>query len=162
MSARLSVWRIDKRVHLATAKSGEGARRVGGRWNAPGLPAIYCGESLPLCYLEILVHATTPAERADPRIWFEITLPADQVRRVVPKKLPDGWDDPMRLHPATVQLGSDWLRSATTIALRVPSAVVPDSWNFILNPMHPLFRRAARWSAPQPLVIDRRLVGQTK
>ena len=158
MSARLSVWRVDKRVHAASARSGKGARLVGGRWNSPGLPAIYCGESLPLCTLEILVHAATPAERADPRVWFEITLPVDQVRRVVPKALPAGWDDPMVYHPATVQLGSDWLRSASTIALRVPSAVVPESWNFILNPQHPQFRRVVRWSPAHPLLLDRRLL----
>jgi RES domain-containing protein len=147
---------VERARFIATAKSGVGARSSGGRWNSPGLPAIYCGESLPLCLLEILVHATTAAERSDPRVWFRITLPADQVLSVLPARLPEGWNDPMRLHPDTVAMGDRWLRAGHKLALRVPSALVAGSFNYVLNPLHPAFR-LTHWSKPTPLPLDVRL-----
>ena len=155
--ARLKIWRIERSRFAATAKSGEGARLAGGRWNSPGSPVIYCGESLPLCILEILVHATTSVERSDPRVWFEITLPPEEVLHAQLHRLPAGWNNPMRLHPATVGIGDKWLRTGQRPALRVPSAIVPGSWNYLLNPLHSAFR-FARWTKPAPLDLDDRLI----
>jgi len=157
-SERLKIWRVERRRFAGVAKSGEGARLTGGRWNSPGLPVVYCGESLPLCILEILVHATTPVERSDPRVWFEIGLPPEEVLHVPMHRLPPGWNDPMRFHPATIGLGDRWLRTAPKVALRVPSAIVPGSWNYLLNPRHPAFQRT-RWSKPTGLSLDERLRG---
>jgi RES domain-containing protein len=158
MEGRIRVWRIEKEIFAASAKTGEGARIAGGRWNLPGRPAIYCGQSLALAVVEILVHAATAEERADPRVWFELTLPKVVVIAISLKKLPAGWNDPM-LHPATAALGDAWLRRGKSVALRVPSAVIPGEWNYILNPLHPQFRPSVKWSAPRDLAIDRRLVG---
>lgn len=155
---RLKIWRVERARFAAIAKSGEGARVAGGRWNSPGLPAIYCGESLPLCILEILVHATTAVERSDPRVWFEIAVPPEEILHVPINRLPPGWNNPMRIHPATVGTGDRWLRVAQKVALRVPSAIVPGSWNYLLNPRHPAFRRT-HWTKPVPLSLDDRLIG---
>lgn len=157
MVRHVQLWRVEKRTFVAVAKTGEGARIAGGRWNSPGLPAIYCAESLALALLEILVHAVTPEERADPRIWFRLRLPIEACRTAPVKRLPQGWDDPV-IRPETVAFGDQWLRSQLSVALRVPSAVVPGAWNCVLNPRHPQFRRLARWSKPTPLKLDRRLV----
>jgi RES domain-containing protein len=156
MEKRVQFWRVEKEIFSATARTGEGARLSGGRWNSPGLPAIYCGQSLALSVLEILVHAVTPEERSDPRVWFRLTSRAD-IRTVRPTGLPKGWNDPV-IHPATVALGDSWLRGRKSVGLRVPSAVIPGEWNYILNPLHPQFRKLVRWSRPVVLEIDKRLV----
>ena len=157
MAKGVQFWRVEKEIFAETARTGEGARIAGGRWTSPGLPAIYCGQSLALSVLEILVHAVTPDERADPRVWFRLTLRADAWRSVPPRRLPKGWDDPV-IHPETVALGDAWLRGGKSAALRVPSAVIPGEWNYILNPLHPQFRKLVHWSHPVTLKIDRRLV----
>ncbi|MEO7799741.1 MAG: RES family NAD+ phosphorylase [Opitutaceae bacterium] len=154
---RLNIWRVEKEVFVPSARTGEGARIVGGRWNSPGLAAIYCAESLALAVLEILVHAATVEERADPRVWFKITLPEVGCRSLPLKRLPKNWNDPL-IHPETVSMGDQWLRAKTSVALRVPSAVVPGAWNIILNPQHPEFRKLVRWAVPKPLQIDARLI----
>jgi RES domain-containing protein len=157
MAGRIRVWRVEKAIFAATVKTGEGARVAGGRWNSPGLPAVYCSQSLALAVVEILVHAATAEERADPRVWFELSLAASVVRIISPKQLPAGWDSPL-LHPATAAIGDAWLSGRESVALRVPSAVIPGEWNYILNPRHPRFRRAIKWSSPRGFAIDRRLV----
>ena len=156
MDQRVQFWRVEKEMFAATARTGEGARLSGGRWNSPGLPAIYCGQSLALAVLEILVHAVTPEERADPRVWFRLSLRAE-IRTVRPTGLPIGWNDPV-IHPETVARGDSWLRGRKSVALRVPSALIPGEWNYILNPLHPQFRKLVRWSRPVVLEIDQCLV----
>ncbi len=157
MPERLHVWRVEKEMFVPTARTGEGARIAGGRWNSPGLPAIYCADSLALAVLEILVHAVTAEERADPRVWFKLALPAPVCRTVAVKRLTRGWNDPI-IHPQTVEIGDEWLRGQKSVALRVPSAVIPGAWNLILNPQHRQFRKLVRWAKPVPLRIDPRLV----
>ena len=157
MPGRLHLWRVEKEIFISAARTGEGARIAGGRWNSPGRPAIYCAESLALSVLEILVHAATPHERADPRVWFKLTLPESACRTMAASRLPRGWNEPIA-HPQTVNLGDEWLRAAKSVALRVPSAVIPGAWNVILNPQHPQFRTLVRWARPFPLQIDPRLV----
>jgi RES domain-containing protein len=157
MPGRIHLWRVEKERFAGTARAGEGARIAGGRWNSAGHPAIYCSQSLALAVLEIVVHAVTPAERADPRVWFELTMPGTVVRTLPPKRLPAGWNDPMP-HPATAALGDAWLRGGQAVALRVPSSLVPGEWNYLLNPLHPRFRQLVRWARPRPLTLDHRLV----
>ena len=134
-------------------------RRPACRWSLEfaGLAGYLLRRVAPLCILEILVHATTSVERSDPRVWFEITLPPEEVLHAQLHRLPAGWNNPMRLHPATVGIGDKWLRTGQRLALRVPSAIVPGSWNYLLNPLHSAFR-FARWTKPAPLDLDDRLI----
>lgn len=154
---RLNIWRVEKEIFVPNARTGDGARIAGGRWNSLGLPAIYCAESLALAVLEILVHAATVEERADPRVWFKITVPEASCRSLSVRRLPKNWNDPS-IHPETVSMGDEWLRDRKSVALRVPSGVVPGAWNIILNPQHPAFRKLVRWAPPKPLLIDARLI----
>ena len=94
MPSRLQIFRIEKESHLADAFNGEGARLWGGRWNSPGLPAVYCSQSLSLALLEILVHAGTLEERADPRVWFSISLPRAAALAITARSLPVSWNAP--------------------------------------------------------------------
>ena len=71
----ISASRICKTRHLATALSGEGARLNGGRWNSPGLPAVYTSSSLSLATLEVLVHLEDPELLANLFSWFPLEIP---------------------------------------------------------------------------------------
>lgn len=86
---------------------------------------------------------------------FEIRIPAS-VSVFAPRQLPQGWDaEPVSR--ASQDLGADWIESGRSAVLRVPSAVVPEEHNFVLNPEHPDFVKVAM-SKPEPFVLDPRLL----
>lgn len=114
--------------------TGLGPKTYGGRWNYRGAPAIYTSETRALAALEFLVHVRT--RTADNLRIAAISIPDS----IVPlefraETLPKGWRD----HPPPFKLaemGTDWLKSLKSLLLRVPSAVIPNEFNIIVNPMH--------------------------
>lgn len=131
----VQAFRIVRPVHAASALSGEGARLHGGRWNPPGWRCVYAAESRALAVLEMLVHLTGATRSLSYRL---LTLEFDDslVGRSAP--LPSGWDQ----HPAgsaSQNIGLEWLRSARSAALRVPSVLLPEEGNFLINPSAPGF-----------------------
>lgn len=124
----------------STALSGEGARKYGGRWNSPGHPAVYLAESRALCALELLVHLTTPETRAKPFVLLEVTIPADSLESLAASALPPDWN----ISPPTMEsmtIGNDWLTRNQSLALRVPSTIVPEEFNLVVNVSHPEMRK---------------------
>jgi RES domain-containing protein len=114
------------------ANSGAGAALHGGRWNASGIPAIYCAENRSLAALEILVHyAVQPRDF----VMTAIDFAADLVTEV--GSLPPGWETDLNL---TRRIGAEWHDSSRSAVLRVPSSVEPKEWNFVINPIIPTFR----------------------
>jgi RES domain-containing protein len=131
--------------------SGEGARLVGGRWNSPGCLLVYASESLALCLAECLVHVTgaLPQDYTS----FKISVPDDGVEELSLSGLKTGWErDPAQ----TRAVGDEWLEAQRSLALIVPSAVLPDSKNILLNPQHPSAARL-RVLSQQPFTFDPRL-----
>ena len=122
----------------STAFSGEGARKYGGRWNSPGHPVVYLSESRALCALELLVHLTTPETRAKPFALIEVIVPEKSIECLHACALPHGWQDspPTR---ESQDIGDLWLAEGKTLALRVPSAIIPEESNLLLNVAHPEF-----------------------
>jgi RES domain-containing protein len=152
----MRVWRICKVEHAATAFTGEGALLYPGRWHHAGTPVVYCSESRALAALEQLVHLHR--NRLPPNlVCFGVDIPdALAVSKVRTEDLPTEW----RRQPAPPELrdiGTRWVESCETVALRVPSAVVPGEHNFLLTPRHPDFARLAI-SEPQPFAFDERLI----
>ena len=131
-------WRIVRAERAAEAFSGEGARRFGGRWNAPGTPMIYLSEHLSLAALETLVHL-------NPRVAlrfkaFAVEIADAEIETLDVKTLPPDW----RTEPPptnTVKIGNTWAKKAAALSLSVPSAIVPQERNFLLNPRHPAFAK---------------------
>ena len=113
-------WRLCRRPHADL--SGEGARVFGGRWNSPGRPVVYLAEHPALAALELRVHLDLP---------FEL-IPADFV--LIQVSVPDGSVADSTTTPLDV--GNAWLAEARSVSLRVPSVLVPHSWNILLNPLH--------------------------
>ena len=106
--------------------SGEGARRYGGRWNSPGLPMVYTAEHPALAVLELRVHLDLPLD----------LIPEDYVLLRI--SLPDEPPDHITRIPENPRATGDaWLREARTAILRVPSILVPEATNLLLNPRHP-------------------------
>jgi len=125
-----------------TALSGEGARKFGGRWNSPGNALVYLGGTRALAALEMLLHLTTPLSRAKRYQIIEVHIPAKLIANYLPGILPENWrnEPPCKL---TQEIGDDWLQSTDSmsqLALRVPSTLIPEEPNLLLNPWHPDFK----------------------
>lgn len=147
-------YRIVQEGWADSAFDGEGARLYGGRWNSPGVPAVYLAESRALAALEILVHASREALRLD-WIVIELDVPDSLIDKVPPSRLPENW----RFQPASPQaqtFGSRWLRDVRNLALLLPSVVIPDEKSLLLNPKHPAMRNL-KPGKPRPFSFDPRL-----
>jgi RES domain-containing protein len=151
---KVTTWRIAKRKHAKSAFSGEGARLYGGRWNSPGIPVIYTAESQSLAALEILVHLDGP-ELLDKYLLFPVEIAQTMIQQLELLELPRNW----RAEPAPERLraiGDAWVESKASVALRVPSALVPGEHNFLLNPGHKNFA-ALKIGEPFSFSFDPRL-----
>ena len=149
-------WRVEKAEHVAVAPKGVGAFNVGGRWNRPGRYAIYAAENLSLALLEILVHAPDPEQRKRPRVRIRLTLAAEMIEEISLDRLPKNFG-PTTPFALTQDIGDRWLDAREFVALKVPSAIVPVEFNYVLNPLHPDFSSVVKWEKPAPLVLDERL-----
>jgi len=146
-------WRLVKKRHDKTAFDGEGARLYGGRWNDKGVAVVYVAGTLALAALETFVHLTTHAMSIK-FVAFELDIPPTvAVEAVGP--LPPNW----RAEPApasTRAIGTNWAHAAASAVLRVPSVVVPQESNYVLNPAHRDFKRI-KISGSVPFGFDPRM-----
>jgi RES domain-containing protein len=150
----ISAWRITKQKHAKSAFSGEGARIYGGRWNSPGTAMIYTAQSQALAVLEMLIHLDSP-ELLKRYSLFEVEMDLLYVAELDLSNLPRNWR--ANPTPAGVRaLGDDWVASRRSVALRVPSALVPAESTFLLNPQHPDFSKLCIGKAV-PFQFDPRL-----
>jgi RES domain-containing protein len=149
------VWRLCAEKYARTAYDGEGARLYGGRWSPPGIPVVYCSESRALAVVEVLANVEEP-ERLLHMSWILVSaeVPAEAIEK--PARFPENWRQ-FPHPPATQATGAAWAREERSLALRVPSAVVPGEFNFLLNPRHPDFERVTV-GKPQPFAFDPRIV----
>jgi RES domain-containing protein len=138
---------------LASAWDGEGAQKSGGRWNSAGVPVVYTSESLSLALVEVLVHLPSGVLPAYSAIPIEFAEPLVTV--VEPGRLPPNWKS--YPPPAETQaIGDAWVGAGKSPLLRVPSVVVPDEFNYVLNPSHPAFARV-KIGPPRAFPFDPRL-----
>ena len=129
------VFRIASQEYISDL-SGLGARLYGGRWNSPGVALVYTSGSRALALLEVLVHLPAMMVRNDYAI-AEILLPDNSsIKKVITSDLPKGWEKfpgPIELQ----EIGNNWVRSCESLILQVPSALVADEYNYLVNPAHP-------------------------
>ena len=131
----MRAFRIVKQRHAAEAFSGDGARLHGGRWNYPGIPMVYATQTRALAAMESLAHFQG-AERRISFVTFEIEIPDRRVAWLHAADLPKGWRG-REILPATQDLGSRWQQEGRSVALAVPSVLIPDEYCVLLNPEHP-------------------------
>jgi RES domain-containing protein len=128
------VYRISK-TRYANDLSGEGARLHGGRWNHKGTPCIYTSENRALAVLEYTVNvAIDDIPRALSMVVIDI--PVDDMTTFAVSRLPGNWyETPV---PAeTKDFGAGILEARHSPIIKIPSAVIPEEFNYVLNPMHP-------------------------
>ena len=131
--------------------TGEGARLVGGRWNSPRFAMVYASESLALCLAESLVHV--PGVLPADYISFKLELPDETIEIVNRTTLKADWTADIGY---TRAIGDQWIQQARTVALAVPSAVLIDSTNILINPNH-RDARLVRVTDRQSFTFDPRL-----
>lgn len=134
----MHVFRLIKKRFLDTPLSAEGARRLGGRWNPPGIGILYTSASPELALLEQIVHLRSlPYSDLPQLILLTLTLP-DAPRLIDAQDLPSGWRNEADFS-INHQLVNHWLMKPDVLTIGVPSAVVPDSVNYLLHPLHSSF-----------------------
>ena len=151
----MRVWRIIPKLHLSQAFDGEGARQFGGRWNRIGTRVVYTSATLSLAALEFFVNLDRDTE-PDQLLAISADIPDDmRIGHIDFSDLPKNW----RSYPGSEELqefGTAWVASASTAMLVVPSAVIPDERNYLLNPAHPDFKRL-RLNRPEAFHFDPRM-----
>lgn len=150
------IYRLVKKKWSAHAFDGEGAKRYGGRWNSKGLACVYGAGSESLALLEVLAHLSD-AELAHHYAMFEMEVDDDLVLYADITELPNNW----RAEPApleTASYGDTWLASGQSLALGLPSVIVPREWNYLLNIEHPAFAKAASGARLLNFDLDTRLL----
>jgi RES domain-containing protein len=146
-------WRIVKEKRAATAFTGEGAAKTGGRWNSRGVAVVYVSCTRSLAILESLVHLNPPV------LFKYVAIPLkfdDALVEVFPvKNLPADWrTEPPP--PSTKAIGDDWVKTARSAILALPSVITGET-NYLLHPAHPDFKRILI-GRPKPFVFDPRLL----
>jgi RES domain-containing protein len=149
----IEAWRIVMEKHAATAFTGEGAARTGGRWNSPSVGVVYTSSTKSLAALENLVHLNPPIlfryvafrVRFDPALLEKMARPS-----------PADWRE-QPAPPSTKAIGDRWVKEARSAVLEVPSVIILGEVNYLLNPAHPHFRKIAIRKA-EPFAFDPRLL----
>jgi RES domain-containing protein len=152
----MQAWRIAKRS-FALDRQGTGARLSGGRWNSPGVAAIYAGLSPEIAAMEKLVHTSDMLPQDLVLAVIELPNADGLYRRYTVDDLPDGWDA-LPSSTVAIALGDEFLLATAHLGLIVPSAVMPEAFNVVLNPNHPEFG-AVTISIVRPFEFDSRLRG---
>lgn len=125
------LWRISNHLSLA----GDGALRTPGRWHSRGRRVVYCAQNPAAALLEILVHFEIDIQDLPVRYrLLKIHAPDDVlVEHVSADQLPSAWPEKTDV---TRSLGDGWVGRGSTALLEVPSAIVAETCNVLLNPAH--------------------------
>jgi RES domain-containing protein len=152
----MRIWRICRLPYATDAFSGEGARRFGGRWNSRGVPMVYSSSSLALAAMELFVHLE-PGQAPSDLVSLSAELPEGEPAKTLHEaELPDEWwsDDP--IGSTTQEIGDEWIRGATSLAIKVPSVPIRPEWNVLINPLHPLTAKI-KIDPPHRFIFDARM-----
>lgn len=161
MTASVTLWRIavDAPEYLADDLTGKGAEITGGRWNRKGRPVLYASTSIALACLETVVHLQ---QRGLPlnRYLVKLTVPLDtwNARETRDSStLPVGWDA-LPEGKVSLDLGDAWLVGGASPLLVIPSVIVPEEHNVLVNPAHAL-AKSIETQKVRKWLYDPRLLG---
>jgi len=151
-----TLWRITRRDRAEGAFSGRGAAKYGGRWNTKGTPLVYTAESLAGAMVELLAYFKD-VRSLETRVYFRVKVDEVSILDLDPEALPSDWKA-YPYPPSTQRIGSRWAEDRVSVGLRVPSVLIPESYNVLLNPLHPQYEEAVEIDGPYPLEVDGRIV----
>ncbi|HEX5113094.1 MAG TPA: RES family NAD+ phosphorylase [Saprospiraceae bacterium] len=155
----MHVYRIEREKYLSTTLSGIGASTKGNRWNSINTKLVYTAESRALAILEVAVHLDLSEDLPADRHFVEIHIPDDLlIQEVKLADLPAGWNlkPPVQL---TQIIGDDFVQQGEAAVLKVPSSIVPQESNYLINPNHPDAKRIVVTGTSR-LVFDSRLTSK--
>lgn len=133
---------------------GQGALRLGGRFNSPGQPVVYAALTYAGAMLEILAQARI-GKLPRQQVFVIAEIPDHlAIERADGSRLPQAWDQPES--PSARAFGDQWLAEQRTPLLLVPSVVAREEWNAVVNLAHPEVH-AIQLSEPRPVIWDERL-----
>ena len=148
-------YRIVSKRYVLSAFDGEGARDHGGRWNCRGTRMVYTAGSSSAAILDLLVHSEDYSILKELYAYIPVDIDEKLINIQTPDDSPSGWNR-AEIISATQRIGDEWIDSASSVVLRVPSAVAPEEYNYLVNPAHPDFEKL-KIGEPQILPIDSRL-----
>ena len=133
----MRVYRIEREKYLDTTLQGIGASMCEGyRWNSLNTKLVYTAESRALATLEVSVHLDLNEDLPSDRFYVEIEIPDDiKILEVSVADLPEGWNSkpPILI---TQTIGDDFVKYNEAAVLKVPSSIVPQEYNYLINPQH--------------------------
>ena len=133
----MKVYRISKCQYIEDLE-GTGAARYPGRWNSKGTYILYTAATPSLALLESVVHISNIAISSYCMICLNV--PEDKIKTIAAAELPDNWfvNPPIDV---LKQTGDSFIKENKFLALKIPSAIMPEENNFLLNPAHPDFKK---------------------
>ena len=148
----IHAWRIatDTPGYTADDLTGAGAKISGGRWNRPGSPLLYCASNISLAVLETFIHLGAGGLPLN-RYLVELAIPdAVWQRAIILQAPPVGWDA-IPTGKVSLDEGDRWLKANRSALLLVPSVIVQEEWNVLVNPMHAdaaaiMARKVRKWT----------------
>ena len=149
----MHLYRLARRKY-AQSLDGQGAALYGGRWNSVGHPVVYTAEHRSLAVLEYRVNNPLPLEDL---LIITLEVPEDSQQSISLEELPSDWAR-YAYENLCAPLGDEWLSKQETLMLRVPSAVVAQEHNVLINPLHPAMGQV-KVIDDSPFMIDQRMYG---
>ncbi len=148
----IRAWRIatDTPGYTADDLTGAGAKISGGRWNRPGSPLLYCASNISLAVLETFIHLGAGGLPLN-RYLVELAIPDAVWQRAITLDTPPvGWDA-IPTGKVSLDEGDRWLKANRSALLLVPSVIVQEEWNVLVNPMHAdaaaiMARKVRKWT----------------
>jgi RES domain-containing protein len=134
----MKVFRIEREKYLKTTLQGIGAALAEGyRWNSLNTYLVYTAESRALATLEVSVHLDLSEDLPTDRYYVEIDIPDDiTILELNIEDLPDHWDSKPPIIE-TQYIGDDFVKDKSAAVLKVPSSIVQQEFNYLINPGHP-------------------------
>lgn len=117
--------------------SGEGAKLFGGRWNSKGIPVVYASLTVSLSLLEMLIHSSSYDEIKS-NMLVSIEVPGSAADKIAAPGLTKNWQSDIEY---CRYIGDAWLLSKKSLLMKVPSVIIPDEYNMLINPAHPSFKK---------------------
>lgn len=112
---------------------------LSGRWNSNGKLVLYTAENISLALLENMIYRVGTGFNADYKIMI-IEIPDESFESVETRKLPKYWRK-IENYPVLQKIGDNWFGEQKKLCLRVPSSVMPENFNIIINTTHPDFKK---------------------
>jgi RES domain-containing protein len=154
---KFRAWRVVKGKYWGEAFSGEGALKFGGRWNSIGTPLVYTSESLSLATLEILTGGIS-IHLLSKYVKIPVDFEASLVESIAAANVPKEW----RNYPPSIKtqkIGDNWVKESRSVVLKVASVVIKEEFNYLINPVHPDFKKISI-GKPEVYSFDPRLISK--